>query len=129
MNRSVNIFCAIALSVALLYSGAASAFLKCFHEWDSVSDREESEAPSSETSDSADAPELECPYPDYQLGPVIVGSVSPRMLGSTDGVLSEIYSETGASLESNRFWLKGFLGLSSPFHRLSRYLFLSVFRI
>ena len=129
MNRSVNIFCAIALSVALLYSGMAWAFLKCSHEWESFSDRGMSEAPSSEASDAADVPEIECLHPDYQLGPVAVDSFSPRKSGSMDGVRFDIISQAPVVEGLQIVWAIGFLERFALFDKLSLNLFLSIFRI
>lgn len=129
MNCLFKLVNAIFLSMAVLYSGVAWAFPICAHEWDSFFDGAAFENSLSDYSQAADAPELECVAGDHHIGPFTETSSSARMAGFTDGVRLEISSEAGLSLEPISFWLRGFFGLFAPFHRLSRHLLLSVFRI
>lgn len=126
MIRFLKLLGQVILSVVLVYSGAASAFLKCSHEradsFEEVSSDDGAEIP--------DAPEIECVQPDYQIGPVIVSSSPPRVF--TDGVLLPISSEAG-TLSDSKIVLRGvFLELFPSYSFLdgsARYLFLSIFRI
>lgn len=129
MNCLFKLVNPIFLSVAVLYSGVAWAFPTCAHDWDSSFDGEAFDNPLSDHSQAADGPELECVAGDHHIGPFTETASPARMAGFTDGVRLEIASEAGLSIEPNSFWLRGFLGLFSPFDRVSRHLLLSVFRI
>ena len=127
MNRaSLNIVCAVSLSMALLYAGSAWTILKCTHGSDCFADSETSE---SVASDADEVPELECSHPDYQLGPLAMGWLSQRITDSMDGVCFDNASEAALTEQLHIGWLHGLLERFALFDKVSLHLFLSIFRI
>lgn len=126
MTRFWKIFGALALSLALLYSSVAWAFLRCSHEKDFSEDGGKVEDPL-QPLEASEAPELECLHHDYQIGPVITSTSSPRVF--TDGVRLETSSGAG----DLKIFLPGFFLERSPLYfflnGLARHILLSVFRI
>lgn len=130
VNRLLKLFIPIVLSLAVLCYGVAWAFPRCAHEWDSSLNGETLEEPLLDHSHVSNVPEIECIVEGvYQIGMLGETSSAPRMTRFSDEVRLALSSDAGVSLEPNSFWLRGFLGPFTPFHRLSRHLFLSIFRI
>jgi len=129
MNRLWKTVGAVALSLLLIQSTSAWAFLKCSHEWDSTSDPEKLEAPSPESSNDADAAELECSHPDYQLGPIATNSFSPEMLEKGDGIGVDIFSKAPIAQAPYISRISHFLERFTLFDKLSLQLSLSILRI
>ncbi len=123
----------VALSMLLLYSGAAWAFLKCLDDRDSFLNRSYWEHPLSDPSDASDsiAPGLQCCHADHQSEPMIETSSLPRLVKFPDGVRSsKVFNASAVAREVEISGREAFLS-GSPLilSSLSRHLVLSVLRI
>jgi len=122
----------IALSMLLLYSGAAWAFLRCLDDRDSFLNGSYWEYPLSDHSGASDsiAPGLQCCHPDLRE-PVIETSFLLRLVKFPDGVgSSKVFNASTIAREVEISRREAFLRGSAPIPSLlSRHLVLSVLRI
>jgi|SRR5215470_6144427 len=119
----------VALSLVLINSSWAWAFLKCDHERDSFSDQGKLQAPSSEPLSEADAPELECSHPDYQIGPVAAGSFSAGISKQADAFRLNVSAVAPVAQALYISRISHFLQRFALFDKLSVQFFLSILRI
>lgn len=123
----------IAVSVLLLYSGAAWAFLKCLDDRDSFLNRSYWQHPLADHSDASDsiASSLRCCHADHQSEPMMETSSLPRLVRFADGVRSsKVFNASAIAREVEISGREAFLSGSPPIlSSLSRHLVLSVLRI
>jgi hypothetical protein len=123
----------IALSLLLLYSGTAWAFLKCLDDRDSFLDEGYWEEPLSNPSDASDsiASGLHCCHADHQSEPMIETLSLPRLVKFADGVRSsKVFNASAIAHELEISRREAFLSGSPPIlSSLSRHLVLSILRI